>query len=113
MTAYNLASRLYTPADWMTQAACKGHTWTMYDDHPEQAKAICATCPVIEECREYGQGERYGVWGGLTPKERGHRPTVFWVRCDVCREVFQTRSSRARTCSDGCRNRKYQARRAS
>lgn len=37
----------------------------------EAAKSICRTCPVIEPCREWGiVREVFGVWGGLTPRER-------------------------------------------
>lgn len=39
----------------------------------EIAKAFCATCPVREACLKEALrlGERWGVWGGLTPAERG------------------------------------------
>ncbi len=38
----------------------------------EAAKAICARCPVIMECRTHALSvqEPYGVWGGLTEDER-------------------------------------------
>lgn len=38
----------------------------------EQALAICASCPVRPECLDYAleAGERFGVWGGLTEKQR-------------------------------------------
>ena len=37
-----------------------------------QAKAVCATCPVIENCREHALRVRepYGVWGAMTTTER-------------------------------------------
>jgi hypothetical protein len=37
-----------------------------------RAKRICATCPVTAECLDYAlrHGEKYGVWGGLTPRAR-------------------------------------------
>lgn len=35
-----------------------------------QAKMICATCPVLSQCFEYGQSEEFGIFGGLTPAER-------------------------------------------
>lgn len=36
------------------------------------ARAICATCPVIRECRQHAMAgpELYGVWGGLTEADR-------------------------------------------
>ncbi len=36
------------------------------------AKAVCATCPVAEECLAYAieTNQSEGIWGGLTPKER-------------------------------------------
>ncbi len=38
-----------------------------------QARALCRTCPIRLECLDYAisNDERFGVWGGLTPKERG------------------------------------------
>lgn len=38
----------------------------------EQAKQVCARCPVLLSCREHAlaQPEPYGVWGGLTAAER-------------------------------------------
>ena len=48
----------------------------MYADPVEEpdlvaeAVAICHTCVVREECLEAGIAERYGVWGGLTARER-------------------------------------------
>jgi len=47
----------------------------------ENAKAVCATCPVIDRCREHALAvqEPYGVWGGPTESERAEilaRPQV-------------------------------------
>ena len=38
----------------------------------ERAKAICRRCPVREQCLQWAleTHERYGVWGGYSPKER-------------------------------------------
>ncbi|MEE1786561.1 WhiB family transcriptional regulator [Streptomyces sp. SP17BM10] len=38
----------------------------------EEAKSVCARCPVLAECRRYAMEVRepYGVWGGLTEDER-------------------------------------------
>lgn len=35
------------------------------------AKSICNSCPHKTECAEWGlEHELWGMWGGLTPKER-------------------------------------------
>jgi len=36
------------------------------------AKAVCATCPVIQQCREHALAvqEPYGIWGGLSEDDR-------------------------------------------
>lgn len=38
-----------------------------------KAKAVCATCPVIEQCRDFALemhvGDIYGVWGGMCADE--------------------------------------------
>jgi WhiB family redox-sensing transcriptional regulator len=37
-----------------------------------QAKAVCATCPVLVPCRAYALARReaYGIWGGLSERDR-------------------------------------------
>jgi len=37
-----------------------------------QARAVCARCPVQEECLEYAlkHNIEFGVWGGMSRKER-------------------------------------------
>lgn len=69
--------------DWQLQSACRGESPEAFF-HPEgerggaresresTAKAICARCPVINECAEHALKVRepYGVWGGLTEDER-------------------------------------------
>ena len=44
--------------------------------HEDHAKALCRTCPVRLECLEYADDNRLqeGIWGGLTPTERGQTP---------------------------------------
>lgn len=40
------------------------------------ARAVCGRCPVREQCLAWAlrHGEREGVWGGLTPRQRAARP---------------------------------------
>lgn len=37
-----------------------------------EAKRVCATCEVREECLDYAleHDERFGIWGGLSERER-------------------------------------------
>lgn len=64
---------------WMDQAICPETDPELF--HPEtaghayivrEAKAVCARCPVRDECLEYALAidERWGIWGGLLPSER-------------------------------------------
>ena len=36
------------------------------------AKTACRTCPVARQCAQEGADEYHGVWGGITPVERGN-----------------------------------------
>lgn len=56
--------------DWQGEPddGTKGAPVELYDE----AKAVCRTCPVRNQCLEYALSnkERYGCWGGLAPIER-------------------------------------------
>lgn len=68
---------------WREQAACLPHAATLFfgfdDTEPpaerrmreEEAKIICSTCDVKQECLDYAlqANETYGIWGGLTEVE--------------------------------------------
>lgn len=61
--------------EWMQSAACKGVTGMFYPEDRDRsnftaAKKLCRSCPVRAECLEAGMDEVYGVWGGLSPRER-------------------------------------------
>lgn len=62
--------------DWHTEAACRGLNPDLFygetSDHATDAKAVCATCPVRQECLDYAlsNGEYYGIWGGMSERER-------------------------------------------
>ncbi|HET7398912.1 MAG TPA: WhiB family transcriptional regulator [Intrasporangium sp.] len=69
--------------DWQLKGACRGVNPEAFF-HPEgergprrrsrdaAAKAVCAGCPVLLQCRNHALEVRepYGVWGGLTETER-------------------------------------------
>lgn len=64
------------PRTWMDDALCAQIDVEAF--FPEKggstksAKAICALCDVRAECLTYAlaNDERYGIWGGLTERER-------------------------------------------
>jgi WhiB family redox-sensing transcriptional regulator len=60
---------------WTESAACKGKGHLFFeDDHltiVRKAKAVCTTCPVIDQCLMYAMdNNEFGVWGGMTANER-------------------------------------------
>lgn len=65
---------------WRDRAACIGTNPALWDDEPTHrdqdairaAKQICASCPVLEECRAHAllTAEPAGIWGGFTEQER-------------------------------------------
>lgn len=69
--------------EWQYQGACRAADPETFF-HPEgerggtrrrrdqAAIAICATCPVVRECRAHALAvqEPYGVWGGLSEDAR-------------------------------------------
>lgn len=60
---------------WVEYSACADADPALFfptrGQPTDEAKAICQTCVVIEECREWALlHERHGVWGGLSERER-------------------------------------------
>ena len=69
--------------EWQQHGACVA-TDTELFFHPDNergprreareaaAKAVCALCPVLVQCREHALSTRepFGVWGGLSEPER-------------------------------------------
>jgi WhiB family redox-sensing transcriptional regulator len=66
---------------WMDRAACKGRVDLFFGiagERPERrvrreatARQVCATCPVVEPCRQAARLNREsGFWGGETEEER-------------------------------------------
>jgi len=69
--------------EWMQDAACRGMDVNIFypgdgevEDEAvyEEARSICAGCPVQAQCRDYAIATRdwNGMWGGMTELER-HR----------------------------------------
>ncbi len=61
---------------WIEDARCRGLDLTAFfqrNQHTARgALQICRTCPVREPCLEYAISNEmdYGVWGGLTERQR-------------------------------------------
>jgi hypothetical protein len=74
-----LDALLERPA-WHRRAACRGQGPEAR--FPERhhaaattaaALALCARCPVTDECAEAGQGEAAGIWGGVNVRAQRRR----------------------------------------
>ena len=68
-------------SDWRAQAACRGKDPELFFPvgntgaalkQIEEAKAVCRTCPVIDQCLKWAldTNQDSGIWGGLTEDER-------------------------------------------
>lgn len=76
-----LAELLERQPAWMARAACRGEPVELFfpvrGESAEAAKAICARCPVADECLDYAVGSYtdtglpvIGIWGGTSGRER-------------------------------------------
>ena len=71
-----LADLLGNAPEWQERALCSQTDPEAF--FPEkggstrEAKRICSRCDVKAECLEYalGHDERFGIWGGLSERER-------------------------------------------
>ena len=68
-----------TVTPWREAAACLEvtHQVSFFPDKHDflgiaKAKAVCATCPVADECLSWAieSNQAEGIWGGHTPRER-------------------------------------------
>ena len=77
------AARSTRPQDaWSSRAACRALPTELFfpagelDDQAveqaEEAKAVCAACPVKTACLEFAiaTNQPYGIWGGANASER-------------------------------------------
>ena len=107
--------------DWKLDAVCRGSDPRLFfperGESTTDAKAMCARCPVADQCHEDAMvhGTKHGIWGGLSERERRvarrvaatatdrpcrrchatftpDRPRV--VYCDQCRVALRSESHR-------------------
>lgn len=100
-----------TPPEWTERALCAQVGPDFW--YPEKAvsgsmaataKKVCTTCAVREQCLAWAleNDERFGIWGGLTERERRKLPRG--RRCNHCDEIFAPSDPRERMCSEECRD---------
>jgi WhiB family redox-sensing transcriptional regulator len=69
--------RIATDYSWQERGSCRGVDSELFfpasEDEAISGKAICTTCPVRVACLAFAleRNERFGIWGGLTERERG------------------------------------------
>lgn len=71
ITLSDLLDRLHP--SWHSSAACRGRTAEMFPETTagvSKARQICAACPVRAECAASCVQEQFGMWGGLSMRER-------------------------------------------
>ena len=67
--------RMFQHQAWHAQAECVGMPTKWFfppqgQNIDPRARDACSACPVVAECRKAGESERFGTWGGITPRER-------------------------------------------
>lgn len=82
VAAETVSNLIFTgPLTWTDEAACSGQTELFFapaGERPEarasredKAQAICNTCAVVADCRDWARQHReYGYWGGESEEER-------------------------------------------
>lgn len=94
-----------------------GDMWfPMKGQSNRDAKRICRSCPVLDACLQWAldHDERFGVWGGLSERERRRlrppKPLEVRTHCAYCDTAFEA-AKHARYCSTPCRQAAWRDRR--
>jgi WhiB family transcriptional regulator, redox-sensing transcriptional regulator len=83
-SGWDLSEVLPDRPAWHELAACRGvgpkaffpstdDRWPSSQRRYRFARVYCRDCPVVDDCLVAGEGEDFGLWGGLSPSERGRR----------------------------------------
>ena len=69
----------------LESAACRGAQTEIFyaESGPavSRAKLVCAACPDRIACRRWGiEREEFGIWGGLTARERARERRIHGIR---------------------------------
>lgn len=92
-----------TKANWQREGACRnvpvssGLFFALENNQKnprlrlKEAKKICADCPVLKECGEHAlYHEHYGVWGGMSERERRRVRSERGIVTSTMRQGAQT-----------------------
>lgn len=62
------------PPEWTYAALCAQVDFEIFfpdkGESPSPAKSVCRACPVVAECLAFGMDDPYGIYGGMTARER-------------------------------------------
>lgn len=79
-------------SDWRQDVACRGMNPDLFfpqkGDLNRYAKSVCRECPVSDDCLDFaltGSGEKFGIWGALTEKERRRLRRKRGIRLETVR----------------------------
>ena len=105
---------------WHVDAACNGmDPETFFPERGDvqavrTAKAVCAGCPVILECRTENIMEKDGIFGGLSGKQRREYRRVHGVgrSCLQCGTTFRAYTDQQILCSTECKKARHAERKA-
>lgn len=74
--------------EWVEQALCRqigGDFWYADDqksfEEQNIAKRVCQMCPVQVQCLQHALAtdEKYGIWGGVTARNRANMRRAKWT----------------------------------
>lgn len=98
------ASFLFIDQPWATDALCAQTDPELWFPDKgaanRQAKAVCAACFIQAECLDWAltTNERFGIWGGLSERERRKLTRNIPCPLDSCDRVFDTAQGVASHC---------------
>lgn len=104
-------------SDWLASALCRNYPVDLFFPDfnskgdpvsprarrdTQEAKKICARCPVAAQCEEDGIDERDGIRFGTTPGERLKLRKTRSFPCAWCREPFPRPHLNRLYCGEDC-----------
>lgn len=108
---------LLAQLDWRRSANClgvdpdlfypeRGGSKELQAEQLRQAKAVCASCTVRPQCLvdALERQEVFGVWGGLSERERRRlrRKLPRWARCARCGNRYEKTTPGQKFCGAEC-----------